>query len=138
MADELTLLEKQVIALSLGDPHSSLIPRSNFCLWFLGHRATSLPLANPRLEALRRYAILSRTSKQALPQDECDSLHRAGYDSRQKDAIDRLIAPHHMQNSFRARVGGFVRRRAKNRAPDRLRRSTIPAFGPSQPLTPPA
>lgn len=138
MADELTPLEKQVIALSLGDPRSSLMPRSNVFLWFFGHRATSLPLANPRLEALRRYAILSRTSKQTPPQDECDRLCRAGYDSRQKEAIDRLIAPHRMQNSFRVRVGSVVWRRAENRAPGRPPPSTVPASGPIRSLIPPS
>ena len=138
MADELTPLEKQVIALSLGDPRSSVMPHSTIFLWLFGHRATSLPLANPRLEALRRYAILRRTAKQALPQDECDRLRRAGYDSIQKEAIDRLIVPHHSQNSFRARAGGFVRRRAENRAPGRLPRSMVPASGPVQSLVPPS
>jgi len=138
MADELTPLEKQVIALSLGDPHSSLMPRSNIFLWFFGHRVTSLPLANPRLEALRRYAILSRTSKQSLPSSECARLCHAGYDARQKEAIDRLIAPHRMQNNFRVRVGSFVRRRAENRAPGCLSPSSIPASGPIPSLIPPS
>lgn len=138
MADELTPLEKQVIAVSLGDPRSSLMPRSNIILWFFGHRATSLPLANPRLEALRRYAILSRTSKQSLPSGECDRLCQAGYDARQKEAIDRLIAPHRMQNDFRVRVGSSVRRRAENRAPGCPLPSTVPASGPSRSLIPPS
>ncbi|WP_168707912.1 MipA/OmpV family protein [Sphingopyxis sp. PAMC25046] len=138
MADELTPLEKQVIALALGDTRSSLMPRRNIFFWLFGHRATSLPLANPRLEALRRYAILRRTSKQALPQDECDRLCRAGYDSRQKETIDRLVAPNHMQNHFRVRTGYFVRRRAKDRAPGLLPPTTIPASGPSHLLTPPS
>lgn len=138
MADELTPLEKQVIAVSLGDPRSSLMPRSNVFLWFFGHRVTSLPLANPRLEALRRYAILSRTSKQSLPQDECDRLCHAGYDARQKEAIDRLIAPHRMHNNFRVRVGSFVRRRAGNRAPDSPLPFKVPASGPLRSIIPPS
>lgn len=137
MADELTPLEKQVIALSFGDPRSSLVPRSNISLWFFGHRATSLPLANPRLEALRRYAILSRTSMQTLPQNECDRLRHAGYDSRQKEAIDRLIVPH-TQNNFCARVGRLVRLRAENRAPGLLPPPTVPASGLIQPFGSPS
>lgn len=138
MADELTPLEKQVIALSLGDPRSSLMPRSHIFLWLFGHRATSLPLANPRLEALRRYVILSRTSKQALPQDECDRLCHAGYDSRQKEAIDLLIAPHRMQDNFRVRVGSLARRRAENRAPGRPLPFAVPASGPVRSINPPS
>ena len=119
MTAELTPLEEQVIAVSLSDPLSSLVRRGNFFLWFFGHRATSLPLANPRLEALRRYAILSRTSNQSLPQDECDHLTRAGYDAPQKEVIDRLIAPYRLQHNFRVRAGNLVRRGAGNRAPGR-------------------
>ena len=128
MANELTALEEQVVAVSLGDPLSSLMVRSNIFLWFVGHRSRSLPLANPRLEALRRYAILSRTSNQALPQDECDRLVLAGYDAQQKEAIDLLIAPHRQQHDFRVRAGSFARRGADNRAPGRLP-SPIPASG---------
>jgi len=130
MANELTPLEEQVIAVSLGDRRSSLTPRSSFFLWFFGHRARSLPLANPRLEALRRYAILSRTSKQGFPQDECDRLVQAGYDAPQKEAIDRLIAPYRLQHDFRVCDRSFARRRAENRTPGRLPPSPVPASGP--------
>jgi outer membrane protein len=138
MADELTPLEKQVIALSLGDRRSSLVPRSHIFLWFFGYRATSLPLANPRLEALRRYAILSRTSKQGLPQDECDRLCRAGYDSRQKKAIDGLIAPHRIQNNFASAstaLPGAARKTGRRAAPSR---SQARRPDPSGPLFPPS
>lgn len=138
MANELTPLEEQVIAVSLVDRRSSLLPRSHIFLWFFGHRATSLPLANSRLEALRRYAILSRTSKNDLPQDECDRLILAGYDAPQKEAIDRLIAPYRLQHNFRVLAGSFVRRGAENRTPGRLPPSPVPASGLIRFLTPPS
>ncbi len=88
----LTAIELAVIALSRGDRASSLVRQSNLSRCIFGQRA-SLRLADPRLEALRRYAILLRLHGTALTRLERERLGDAGYDDRQIDEIHRLVAP---------------------------------------------
>jgi outer membrane scaffolding protein for murein synthesis (MipA/OmpV family) len=88
----LTTIDLAVIALARLDPRSSLkSPRRLFVRLF-GVRVHP-PLASPRLEALRRYAILRRLHGALIAADEQESLRVAGYEASQIEAIDRLVAP---------------------------------------------
>jgi hypothetical protein len=107
-ADEnLTAIERAIIALSLRDPIASVKPqgwfsRSGFSVLVFGPRRTFL-LANPRLEALRRYAILFR---HADPEAAAagQSLREAGYSAGQIDEIDRRsAASRHKRRAWAAR-----------------------------------
>ncbi|MDK2760016.1 MAG: MipA/OmpV family protein [Sphingopyxis sp.] len=131
MSHEIAALERQVIALSLDDPLSSLMKKNRLICWIFGDSATSLPLANARLEALRRYAILSRVFGVVPTGRERERLDRLGFDRRQMEMIDALLAPHRHRNRFRARVGNMLRRRAGHRTPGSPPPSPGPASGPS-------
>ncbi|MCI4589464.1 MipA/OmpV family protein [Sphingobium sp. BYY-5] len=85
-------IELTVIALSRHDPLSSLKPPGSRSFSLFGSQA-HLPLANPRLEALRRYAVLLRLRGHGLAQTEHERIRNAGYDPCQIDAIARLVAP---------------------------------------------
>lgn len=96
-ADEkLTAIERTTIALSLGDPIASVKPqgwfsRSGLAILLFGPRRTFV-LANPRLEALRRYAILFRDADpEAAAAGE--TLREAGYSAGQIEEIGRRSAP---------------------------------------------
>jgi hypothetical protein len=93
MSEKLTPLERAVVALSRADPISSLRPNSRKRGWILGLPAGPLPLANPRLEALRRYAILRRVHGAARVEAERDQLHEAGFDNSKIQEIDDLVDP---------------------------------------------
>jgi hypothetical protein len=93
MSEELTPLERAVIALSCTDPVSSLRPNGRRRGWFFGLPTGPLPLANPRLEALRRYAILRRVRGTARIAAERERLHEAGFDNQKIEAIDDLVDP---------------------------------------------
>lgn len=93
MSEELTPLERAVIALSCKDPVSSLRPISRKRGWILGLPTGPLPLANPRLEALRRYAILRRVRGADRLEAERERLHQAGFDSPKIEEIDDLVDP---------------------------------------------
>lgn len=88
----LTAIELAVIALSRSDRASSLRRQNDLSRFIFGQR-TNLRLADPRLEALRRYAILLRLHGAALPRLERERLCDAGYDDRQIGEIHRLVAP---------------------------------------------
>ena len=79
MSDQvLTSLELAVIALARPDPPSSLVQRRGLVRQIFGGRACQ-PLASPRLEALRRYAILGRVHGIALAGAERGRLREAGF-----------------------------------------------------------
>lgn len=84
----LTPLERAVIDLSRKDPLWSLARRSGVAIWLLGRRHDAQPLANPRLEALRRYAILRRQNRDGG--QVAGVLRESGYSPAQIAAIDRL------------------------------------------------
>jgi len=70
----LTPLEIRVLTLARGDGHSSLRSAGWLTRYLVGTQAP-LPLANARLEALRRYAVTVRLNGAA----EQDPLVDAGY-----------------------------------------------------------
>jgi hypothetical protein len=82
----LTGTERMVIELSRRDPASSIAPPNRLLDRLFGRRRP-LILSCPRLEALRRYAILYRLRGDALPVDEEERLRAAGYDGPQIGAI---------------------------------------------------
>lgn len=86
----LTTIEMTVIALSRGDRASSLTRQNALCRLMLGQRP-NLRLANPRLEALRRYAVLLRLHGSALCIAERERLCDAGFDDWQIGEIGRLV-----------------------------------------------
>ncbi|MGK6320755.1 MipA/OmpV family protein [Sphingomonas sp. DT-204] len=87
----ITSIELAVIALARNDPVSSLVRQNGVSRYLFGVRAP--PLADSRLEALRRYAILRRTHRGAFVEAERIRLRDAGYDDRRIAEIDRLVAP---------------------------------------------
>lgn len=94
--DKLTAIERTTIALSLGDPIASVKPqgryaRSGLAILLFGPRRTFV-LANPRLEALRRYAILFRHADPEAAA-AAEALREAGYSAGQIDEIGRRSAP---------------------------------------------
>lgn len=86
----LTSLEITVLALACHDPLSSILPKKRFALYLLVPPPHP-PLANPRLEALRRFAILYRLHGQDIEPAEHERIRGAGYDPQQIDAIEALI-----------------------------------------------
>ena len=96
----LSALERIVIALSHRDPASSLERRRGlFARLFVAR--TGPPLADPRLEALRRYAILFRLQGSALAEIERERFCAAGYDMRQIDEVGRHIVSSRQGNRAR-------------------------------------
>ena len=106
MPYELTALERLVIALSHNDPATSLKPQGPLARWIYGRSARPLSLANPRLEALRRYAILHRTDAGTLARQEAEQLRLAGYDQHRIAQIDRLLAPYRPHQQFLEPISG--------------------------------
>jgi hypothetical protein len=86
--DALTSLECTSIALSRNDPASSLKPPGRFA-WLVGRGP--MPLANPRLETLRRYAVLRRLGSDLAGRERL-RLCELGYSPGQLADIDRMIA----------------------------------------------
>jgi hypothetical protein len=92
MSDQvLTNIELMVIALARGDPPSSLVQRRGFVRQIFGDRVPR-PLAAPRLEALRRYAILCRVHGAPLAEAEHGRLREVGFADRQMIEINNLIS----------------------------------------------
>jgi len=87
----LTDIELVVIALARSDPLSSLTRRRSLVRQIFGDNVRQ-ELASPRLEALRRYAILRRVHGTTLPETERGRLRESGFDDPQTNEIDRLIA----------------------------------------------
>lgn len=117
MSNAIAALERQVIALSLDDPLSSLKTRNRIYRWAFGGNTRSLPLANPGLEALRRYAILSRLFGEIRARSERDRLINAGYNAVQMEAIDTLLATHRPRTTLCARIRNSLLLPAGYRAP---------------------
>lgn len=88
----LSPLERTVIALSRLDTPSSLRPRRRATRWILGTRHDAQPLADPTLEALRRYAILRRNEGSPREMRAArERLHALGYPSAKVEMADRAV-----------------------------------------------
>ncbi|KQX25018.1 MULTISPECIES: hypothetical protein [unclassified Sphingomonas] len=90
----LTGREQCVVAISLFDHRSSIYPPVGMARLF-GRLFGSRPvnqLADPKLEALRRYCILLRTNDEALPPMEIDRIRTAGYSDAALAEVRRLLA----------------------------------------------
>lgn len=110
MSEQLTPLERAVIALSCKDPISSLRPGGRRRGWIMGLPTGPLPLANPRLEALRRYAILRRVHGAAKIEAERERLREAGFGHEQIEEVDDLVDPsrQHRRAPSRAERSLFI------------------------------
>lgn len=84
-------LEQTVIALAEADPVASLGAPSRFARfyerWFGFKRHN--PLADSRLEALRRFAVLARFAAGGLPAEEVRRFVAAGFSLTQARALQR-------------------------------------------------
>ncbi|HTU09618.1 MAG TPA: hypothetical protein VMG08_01870 [Allosphingosinicella sp.] len=87
-------LEQTVIALAEADPVASLGAPSRFARlferWFGFKRHN--PLADKRLEALRRFAVLARVAAGRLPAEEVKRFLAAGFSLSQARALQRRAA----------------------------------------------
>lgn len=89
-----TALERQVIALAEADPVASIGAPKRFARFFerwFGFKRPS-PLANERLEALRRFAVLARVSAGQLPAEEVKRFLAADFSLLQARALQRRAA----------------------------------------------
>jgi len=99
-------LEQQVVMLSLGDTRSSL-PRPS--AWrrrldtLLGLRRPNR-LADLRLEALRRLAVLMRLDGFAIDASEYQAFTAAGFRLDAADEVYNIIAPYRARLSRRSRL----------------------------------
>lgn len=91
MPHSLAPLDFAVIALALRDSVSSLSHQGRLARLIFGPRQGELPLANPKLEALRRYVVLRRRLGDRRASEERGPLRSAGYDLPDLSEIDRLI-----------------------------------------------
>jgi hypothetical protein len=89
----LSSLDQSVIALAAFDHRISVEPSGVVARLFqyVFGEQNSNRLADDRLEALRRYAILYRLEGPQLPPLERSRLTEAGFDDHQKAQIDRLV-----------------------------------------------
>ena len=99
-------LERRTLRLARRDPAASAVPPSR-----LGRRLRRLfgvnapnPLADPRLEALRRYAVMLRHHTQALPRTETERLRNAGFSERQIFEVRELVCKDRIVRQRRARL----------------------------------
>ncbi|HYD13088.1 MAG TPA: hypothetical protein VEC11_09590 [Allosphingosinicella sp.] len=92
--DRFDPLELRVIALAEADPVASIGPPTRFRRFFERWFGFKLPhpLANERLEALRRFAVLSRVSDGRLPAEEVKTFLNAGFSLLQARAVQRRAA----------------------------------------------
>ncbi|MBB5709899.1 hypothetical protein [Sphingomonas xinjiangensis] len=90
-----TPLERQVISLARRDRLSSLRQPGPVAtalgVLFGGHRV-SPRLADARLEALRRSAVLAWHRGPTLPQHEIDAFYAAGFTTPQFDALIAIVS----------------------------------------------
>lgn len=92
----LSAIERQVVMLSLGDPRSSLAGQS---AWrrrldaLLGLRRPNR-LADPRLEALRRLAVLMRLDGFATDASEYEAFTAAGFRPGAAEEVYSFVTPH--------------------------------------------
>lgn len=93
MIHSLAQLDFAVIALALGDSMSSLKHKGRGILARLifGPKLNELPLANPRLEALRQYVVLRRMHGNTLTDEARAPIQDAGYGPSDLNEIDRVI-----------------------------------------------
>jgi hypothetical protein len=91
---EFAPLELSVIALAEADPVASIGAPTRFARFFerwFGFKRPS-PLANERLEALRRFAVLARVTGGRLPAEEVKHFLVAGFSLPQARALQRRAA----------------------------------------------
>lgn len=87
-------LELRVIALAEADPVASIGAPSRFARFFerwFGFKRPN-PLADERLEALRRFAVLARVTGGRLPAEEVKHFLAAGFSLLQARALQRRAA----------------------------------------------
>jgi hypothetical protein len=84
-------LELRVIALAEADPVASIGSPTRFRRFFERWFGFKLPrpLANERLEALRRFAVLARVSGGRMPAEEVRNFLTAGFSLLQARALQR-------------------------------------------------
>lgn len=89
----LTRLERLTIHIARNDGIDSLTQpeRGNRFTRWLFRADQPNPLADPRLEALRRYAVLLRLRADAMPADETRRLLDAGFAAAALPEIHRLV-----------------------------------------------
>jgi hypothetical protein len=89
-ASGLSTLEWQVVAVAQGDPLSTLAPPSRLAATLrllFGIEPGKSRLADPRLEALRRAAVLAWHKGYALPPHEVQAFHDAGYSPEKLESL---------------------------------------------------
>lgn len=74
-----------------GEPRSPLMAKLRHLVDLIAGRRGSLPLANPRLEALRRFACSAATGG-VIRDDELGMLVRAGFSGAQAQAAGLAVA----------------------------------------------
>lgn len=87
-----TPLELSVVALAARDTAWSVRPRTRFVRIveaLFGIRRSN-PLANPRLEALRRFAVIVRSMRGRLPASELEAFLAAGFPPGAAAALSSL------------------------------------------------
>lgn len=89
----LTKLERLAIHIAQSDGIDSLAQpeRGNRFTRWLFRSDRPNPLADPRLEALRRYAVLLRLRGDAMPSDETRSLLDAGFARETLNEVHHLV-----------------------------------------------
>jgi hypothetical protein len=90
----LTEAERAVVLISRHDPLYSVPDHNSWTLrWTRSLRAKPpAGLADPRLEALRRHAVILRAGDHAQPAD-LNRFVEAGFDAQQSDVVARMVAP---------------------------------------------
>lgn len=88
----LSALEQTVVALSLHDDARSFAPPHGLRLFIFRLFGGALPnrLADPKLEALRRFAVMSR-ERSGDTDDERRRFHQAGYTTGSVTEVGRLL-----------------------------------------------
>lgn len=87
-------LELKVIALAEADPVASIGPPTRFTRFFerwFGFKRPA-PLADVRLEALRRFAVLARVAGGRLPGEEVERFVAAGFTLLHARTLQRRAA----------------------------------------------
>ena len=108
----LTQLDLAVITLAHRDPAARLKPQNRVSRWIFGRRHAGLPLANPKLEALRRYVVLRRIHGAGSAFEQRNALCTAGYAPSELSEIDRLVdslsaARRHRRNFHQTTASGI-------------------------------
>jgi hypothetical protein len=92
----LSPIERQVVALSFGDPMSSVTApaRLSALLRSLLDIPRTNRLASARLEALRRYAVLRRLSGDIRDTEDEIAMYEAGFSGAQVAVVEALVRQH--------------------------------------------